>query len=224
MSCSDKYTCVTKPLALSKCSSGFVIYIEEPIGSWLIASVSIIGGVTFCKNVKVECENIIHINWRPAEYITEGRIELKLRKPNGEDIAIKFGDNCEPQCGIELSISNDCNEGYLFLNKNCSENLTYKWIVPIFDCKWEVAINNCSWTLKDRDMVKYIKYDTMEYEINEHLLSNGIINQALVDKLNAIEDGAWNVSIVGTNVEINYNGTAMVDFVDNCKVLEKICQ
>jgi hypothetical protein len=222
----NEYKCEVESLGINRCSDGLILFLNEPIGTRLIACLKA-NGKQWLVATRVECGGLISIDWRPAEYLMGShKVKLNIERLNGNPVSIPYGDDCEEVCGIEFHVGENCEKGYKYINIDCATDFSHNWSIPINNCNWNINVYKCNWTINN--MVDKIKYGSVEYPIqsNPILVTNGVasVNPGFEAELNSIENGAWTLSIVDDEVIVNYVGTELIEIYDNCKKLEKDCE
>ena len=228
MACNE-YICEGYSLGLNRCSTGFVVYVSQSIGTNIRADIKI-GDRTFCVNSVVGCFGKVVFDWKPAEYLPRGNYEVSLSLFKGRDlITFPFEDTCIDVCGIEMIIRDDCYEGYVYINQECSLEGSYNWSIPYYNCNWSTNIQNCEWTINSNNarMINSIRYGNSKINLNNNpIVRNGSlaeINPLFEDELEAIEAGAFLVTLIDDQITWSYIGTENVEFYDNCELITKTC-
>lgn len=198
----------------------FYLFIDRP-NTYVVVHIRLNGGGTVTFNAKSSPKGVIEFN-EIFDYITKGSIEIQVKEPNGTAIQIPYGDSCIPFCGIEIEVKNTYSDN--FPNKKCALDSTCTWEFPISNCSFSIQINTCTWAVTKMNKVIY---NGQEFLINSTptiVVGNVVTaNPDYIAELNAIEATAFTTSIIGNSLVVSYNGTSMVDFLDNCKEITKIC-
>lgn len=215
----DCYHICSSEVSLDPCKPIY-LFIDRPNIS-VVAHIRLNGGGVVTIQALSNSQGIIEIS--PIfDYITVGSVEIQIKEPNGLAIPIPYGDSCIPFCGIELEVRGGYSDN--FPNKKCATNSTCTWSFPISNCSFSIKINTCTWAVSNMNKVIY---NGQEFLINSTptiLVANVVTaNPAYIAELNAIEATAFTTSIIGNSLVVSYNGTAIVDFLDNCKEITKVC-
>ena len=218
----DIFTCKDEVLALNYCSDGFIVDLTAFNNEQVYCYIKV-NGNEYCVSTNV-MNNLAKVEWKPSEYLLRGtyQAEITFKDSDKESFGVIGGD-CQTYCGFDLWIYPTCEKGYKYLNQKCGVSLPTTEPPTNIVCQWVIPIKTCTWTLKYNSMINII-YNGKQIKLNNDPKDGAFIDDDFLDELDAIEENAFAVTLVGSEIHISYTGLSDVEILVGCNKIAKTCE
>jgi len=218
----DIFSCDSEELNANWCSDGLIVDLSDYNEEYVYAEIIVKGYGRYKYTVLVK-DNLAIIDWKPTEYLMKGtyQTQITFKDSNKNPISIVSND-CQTYCGINFWVLPNCDYGYKYLNSGCGVALPQPPVIPDLECSWVIDYKECSWTLNYNSMIELF-YDGKKIIFDNPAKKDGIINPAFLAEIDAVEEDAFIVSLIGGDVEITYIGANDVRIFVGSVEVERTC-